>query len=116
MKKIIAFAALFLGMFSAQAQGLEIGIKVSPAGSNHRFSSPGGFDFKNENMKFRGSFGLVFDYFFGENYAFNTGLEYAVRGGKISYKPAPALSASRETDELNIQYLRLPVGIKLFTN
>ena len=119
MKKITLLAALLVGFFSAQAQsdtGLEIGLKVSPAIATNRFVAPTSFGFQNENAKLRGSFGLVFDYFFGKNYAFNSGLEYSVKGGKISYKPAPDLTSTRETDELNIQYLAVPVGIKLFTN
>jgi hypothetical protein len=121
MKKFTLLAAFVFSIFSAQAQdsnsnsGLEIGLKVSPAISNNRFSSPSGYDFKSENAKFRGSLGIVLDYFFGDNYAFSSGLEYAAKGGKISYKPNPAES-EREIDELNVQYLQIPVTIKLFTN
>lgn len=119
MKKFTLLAALVLGFFTAQAQsdtGLEIGLKVSPAIATNRFVAPSSFGFENENAKLRGSLGLVLDYFFGKNYAFNSGLEYSVKGGKISYKPSPDLSSARETDELNIQYLAVPLGIKLFTN
>lgn len=122
MKKITLLAALLVSFFSARAQsdtGLEIGLKFSPAIASNRFVAPTTFGFRNENAKLRGSLGLVFDYFFGKNYAFNSGLEYSVKGGKISYKPFPndpTLYDQRETDELNIQYLAVPVGIKLFTN
>src|SRR6478736_2501350 len=117
MKRISLLAALLVSMFTAQAQsetGLEIGLKVSPCVASNRFVAPSGFGFKNENAKFRGSFGLVLDYFFSKNYAFNTGLEYNVKGGKISYKPSQ--SGQREIDELNIQYLAVPLGLKLYTN
>jgi hypothetical protein len=119
MKKITLLAAFLFTAFLSQAQsdtGLEIGLKISPSISNNRFSSPGNFDFKNENAKFRGSIGLVLDYFFGKNYAFNTGLEYAVKGGKISFKPIPEFTNEREIDELNVQYLKIPIGLKLYTN
>lgn len=118
MKKISLLAAFLFSFLAAQAQsdtGLEIGLKVSPCVATNRFVAPSSFGFKNENAKIRGSFGLVLDYFFSKNYAFNTGLEYSVKGGKISFKPSPN-SDGRETDELNIQYLAVPVGIKLFTN
>ena len=120
MKKFTLLAAFIFSIFSAQAQnsnsGLEIGLKVSPAISYNRFNAPSSFDFKSENAKFRGSLGIVLDYFFGDNYAFSTGLEYAAKGGKISYKPAPSIADIRAIDELNVQYLQLPVTIKLFTN
>jgi hypothetical protein len=122
MKKLTLLAAFVFAAFFSHAQetesdtGLEIGLKVSPAVATNRFVAPSGFGFENENAKMRGSFGLVLYYFFGKNYAFSTGLEYSVKGGKISYKPAPALTNDRETDELNIQYIALPVGIKLYTN
>src|SRR5688572_3751195 len=127
MKKITLLAAFVFAAFFTQAQdsdtGLEIGIKVSPGIANNRFSSPSSFDFKNENAKFRGSFGLILDYFFGKNYAFSSGLEYGVKGGKISFISGQVLNPItnqlenvRSIDELNIQYIQLPIGLKLFTN
>src|SRR5688572_17338566 len=122
MKKISLLAAFLVSFMTAQAQtetGLEIGLKVSPCVATNRFVAPSAFEFENENAKFRGSFGLVFDYYFSKNYAFNTGLEYSVKGGKISFKPlpdSPTLSGQREVDELNIQYLAVPLGLILFTN
>jgi hypothetical protein len=120
MKKNTLLAAFIFSELFSQAQdsntGLEIGLKVSPGIATNRFSSPSGFDFQNENAKFRGSIGIVLDYFFGENYAFSSGLEYGVKGGKISYKPGGDLGGGRQIDELNIQYLQIPVSLKLFTN
>jgi len=129
MKKLTLLAAFVFAAFFSQAQdtesdtGLEIGLKVSPAIATNRFQAPSKFNFENENAKLRGSFGLVLDYFFGKNYAFNTGLEYSVKGGKISYTSGQTTDTVtnvtkdvKETDELNIQYIALPLGIKLYTN
>jgi hypothetical protein len=121
MKKITLLAALVFSIFTAQAQdsgsnsgtGLEIGLKASPALATNRFSAPDDLHFENKNVEFRGSIGLVLDYFFSENYALATGLEYGVKGGHISYHIG---SNSPVTDELNIQYIMLPIGLKLYTN
>nr|GFD43164.1 hypothetical protein [Tanacetum cinerariifolium] len=58
------------------------------------------------------------DYFFGENYAFNTGLFLTGKGGTISYteqlnfRPGTA----RVEQKIAMQYLELPLTVKLFTN
>ena len=128
MKKITLLAALVLGFFSAQAQsntGLEIGLKVSPSISTNRIVAPGQFGFEDEGATVRFGGGLVLDYFFSENYAFSTGLEYAMKGSGVSYfqlssnvnDNAPrTITNSRVTDEFNVQYLQIPIGFKLFTN
>ena len=59
------------------------------------------------------------DYFFGENYAFNTGLFLTGKGGTISYFDRNPLSSSspvRVEQKIAIQYLELPLTVKLFTN
>jgi hypothetical protein len=127
MKKLTLLVSFVFAAFFTQAQdmgtesdtGLEIGLKISPAIATNRFQAPSRFKFENENAKLRGSIGLVLDYFFGKNYALNTGLEYSVKGGKITYVSSQATDSTAEgksTDELNIQYISLPVGIKLYTN
>lgn len=118
MKKIALLATLVFSIFTAKAQdsgsnsGLELGLKVSPALAFNHFGGDADFNFENKNLEFRGGFGLVADYFFKENYAFNTGLEYGVKGGHISYNQG----AAHFHHELNVQYLMLPIGLKLFTN
>src|SRR5688572_27520306 len=102
MKKITLLAAFVFAAFFAQAQdsntGLEIGLKVSPGVAMSRVNDPGTNNFESSNVKFRGSFGLVLDYFFGDNYAFSSGLEYGVKGGTVSYGP----DGGRVKDEINI--------------
>src|SRR5688572_18838803 len=101
MKKITLLAAFIFAAFFTQAQdsdsGLEIGLKVSPGLAMSRVNDPGPNNFDNSNVKFRGSFGLILDYFFGKNYAFSSGLEYGVKGGTITYG-----TTTTTKDELNI--------------
>lgn len=133
MKKFTLLAALVFGIFSTynsvQAQGLEIGIKVSPAITGQRIIAPSGHGIVKEGAKARIGVGIVADYFFGENYAFSTGLEFATKGAGASYQVVGrdpfgakylAVDANgnkvKNEDEFTVQYLQIPVGLKLFTN
>jgi hypothetical protein len=121
MKKLI-FSALFLmSAFSASAQ-TEIGLQLSPSLAGNRVIATDVYGFKSEGVQPRYGIGLVVDKFFSENYAFSTGLFYRTKGGKISYRterikyePTTAYDP-RITDKFNIQYLEVPITLKLYTN
>ena len=54
------------------------------------------------------------DYFFGQNYAFSSGLQLVGKGGTVSFfDPVTSL---RYEQKIGIQYLEVPVTVKLFTN
>lgn len=119
MKKILLTVAALALAPAAFAQ-VEIGLKVSPSIAYLRTDSPSGTSFSSENAKFSFGGGIFMDYFFGENYAFNTGLFLTGKGGTISYLDRNPLSSSsvgiRVEQKIAIQYLELPLTIKLFTN
>lgn len=54
------------------------------------------------------------DYFFGQNYAFSSGLQLVGKGGTISYFNES--DQKRYEQKIGIQYLEIPVTVKLFTN
>jgi len=54
------------------------------------------------------------DYFFGQNYAFSTGLQLVGKGGTISY--LDPIDSRRYEQKIGMQYLEVPVSVKLFTN
>jgi hypothetical protein len=54
------------------------------------------------------------DYFFGENAAFSTGLWLTGKSGEFSYTDPKLLTTVKK--QMGIQYLELPVTVKLFTN
>jgi Outer membrane protein beta-barrel domain len=116
MKKFL-LAALFIGASAASASAqVEIGVKLSPSVTNLRTEAPSARGFVNEKSKLTLGGGLVVDYFFGENYAFSSGLQLVGKGGTISYID-PAISPnSRVTRKIGLQYLEVPVTVKLFTN
>ena len=117
MKKIFLTLAALAVAPAAFAQ-VEIGLKVSPSISYLRTSSPSATAFESQSSKFSFGGGIFMDYFFGQNYAFNTGLFLTGKGGTISYldRSSPNATATRVEQKIAMQYLELPLTIKLFTN
>lgn len=124
MKKIL-FALLLLGATAGTASAqVEIGLKLSPSIAYLRADSPQEYNFQAEKVKLGIGGGLVIDYFFGQNYAFGTGLQLTSKGGTIKYTRSfnavdpndPAISGQEATQRIGLQYLEVPVTVKLFTN
>lgn len=118
MKKIFLTVAALAVAPAAFAQ-VEIGLKVSPSISYLRTDSPSSTSFQSEKSKFSFGGGIFMDYFFGENYAFNTGLFLTGKGGTISYREpifTPGGTPIVITQKIAMQYLEIPLTVKLFTN
>lgn len=120
MKKLLLTLAALAVAPAAFAQ-VEIGLKVSPSITFLRTDSPSATSFTSEKSKFSFAGGVFLDYFFGENYAFNTGLFLTGKGGTFGYNDKQSASGGGTTgvrvdQKLAIQYLELPVTLKLFTN
>jgi hypothetical protein len=117
MKKILLTIAALAVAPAAFAQ-VEIGLKVSPSISYLRANSTSANSFQSESSKFSFGGGIFMDYFFGQNYAFNTGLFLTGKGGTISYTDPNATTAIQNPikQKITMQYLELPLTIKLFTN
>lgn len=115
--KKLAFLLLFLGITSTAMAQMEIGIQFSPTISGNRFIAEDRHGFEKTNNTLRLGVGVVGDYFFSNNYAFSSGLMYRSKGAKISYRYDDGIVGQRPiTDEIAIQYLEVPVTLKLFTN
>ena len=115
MKRFFFFAAFFLMTSVAFAQW-EIGIKITPSIAGSRVVAPREYNFKGLNAKTHFGGGVIADYFFAENYAFSTGLIYNARGAGVSYVDPGTSPAPNYSDEFSIQYLEIPVTLKLYTN
>ena len=113
MKKNYLTALFFLITSSVFAQ-VEIGLKIAPSIATTRVVAPNQFNFNASNAKTHFGGGVILDYFFRENYAFSTGLIYNAKGAGVSYQN-PNISGI-QSDEFSIQYLEIPISIKLFTN
>ena len=126
MKKILLSLLVLVASISTASAQFEIGLKVSPSITSLRAESPTGttvgtgFTSGKSKLSFGG--GLVVDYFFGENYAFSTGLLLSGKGGTFSYNETKNSTGGgngldfRNTMKLSTQYLELPLTVKLFTN
>lgn len=115
MKKALLallFSGATIGAASAQ---VEIGLKVSPSITSLRVDSPSDYGFRNEGSRVGFGGGVVVDYFFGQNYAFSSGLFLTGKGGTVSYYDESA-NRTRQQQKLSLQYLEVPVTVKLFTN
>ncbi len=69
------------------------------------------------------NFGLTFNRYFTENYAFSTGLNLITAGGRLSYNDTVTMALNNPTIILpgneviyNIKYLSIPIGLKLQSN
>lgn len=114
MKKLLlALLAVGASAGAASAQ-VEIGLKLSPSVTNLRAESPSNRSFQNEKSKLTIGGGLIVDYFFGQNYAFSTGLQLVGKGGTISF--LDPINDRRYEQKIGVQYLEVPVSVKLFTN
>lgn len=114
MKKVSAIVCLLvLGTTAVHAQdeSVRFGIKVAP---NLGFIKPDTKELKNDGSRFGYSFGLMGDFMIGanQNYAFSTGLFLNNVGGKTTF---PMLNQNLTT-ETKLQYIELPLTLKLKTN
>ncbi|MFB9863337.1 porin family protein [Rufibacter immobilis] len=119
---VLVLAALLFYAQQAAAQ-IEIGVKVSPSVNFSRTFAKDQYNFKSEGAGAGIGIGIIGDYFFGANYAFSSGLMYNTKGGKVSYNytraatpNAPAPEPIKGKDDINLQYLEIPLTLKLFTN
>ena len=121
MKKLLC-TLLALACTSTAFAQVEIGLKLSPSLTSLRTDGPSASRFENGDTKLSLGGGLLVDYFFGENYAFSTGLFLTGRGGTFTYTDngnepsAPAPVRFEVKRKIAIQYLELPATVKLFTN
>lgn len=122
MKKLLLSLALGLGLVSGAQAQVEIGLKIQPSLGSNRFTEVKNVKLENDGARAHFGGGLVLDFFFGENYAFSSGLELVGRGGNVKQSftfvdPLTGISVtSSSTTELGLQYLLLPVSLKLYTN
>ncbi|MCC3155652.1 PorT family protein [Hymenobacter sp. 15J16-1T3B] len=118
-KALLALALLTGGAVTTASAQVEIGLKVSPSVSSLAASSPSQYNFEKDGSLGSIGGGLVVDYFFGQNYAFSTGLQLTGKGGTITYYD-PLLTGTGNNvtfkQKVRLQYVEVPVTVKLFTN
>jgi hypothetical protein len=117
MKKI-SLAALLTFFASAAFAQIEIGLKLSPSLAGNRVVAEQRHNMESTSARARIGFGVLVDYFFTENYAFSTGLNYTSKGSGTVYNTTPDDNQAivRRTDRFSLQYIELPLMMKLYTN
>ncbi|MCF8331823.1 MAG: PorT family protein [Bacteroidales bacterium] len=126
MKKIIPvlMAVLLISSFvkiNAQEdlKPFRFGLHASPSIS---WIKPDVQEYESDGSKIGFSYGVIADFNLSENYAVSTGIDISYFGGKASYedKLDPYGFESTETGNIkstyNLQYLQIPVMIKMSTN
>jgi hypothetical protein len=117
MKKIALLFVFCLLSLTGFSQA-KLGLRVAPNISFNSVNSEGNFNnIENDGSSLRFSAGPIADFFFADNYAFTTGLWYTVKrvglSGSLNDSQGQPFSGK---SLYNIQYLQLPLGLKLFTN
>lgn len=108
MKKILfSLLILFSGMTMAQT---KLGLKVAPVASSNRATNDAQ-DVESDGSKMKVSIGLIVDKPLTETYYFSTGLVYIPK--RVAFRFS---DPTIEDEEYNLQYLQIPLSLKLFTN
>lgn len=127
---LISLAILILFPFAARAQShidakrVKLGVFVSPALSwmhpTTKKSSDNNFKTQGNGSKMGFTYGLMLDYQFADNYAFATGLQGNITGGRLSSERAGG--ATSEPSSVNaadfdysFTYVEIPAALKMRT-
>jgi hypothetical protein len=108
---------LMSGNASAQYKSFVLGIKAAP---NFSWLGTSQQTYDSEGLRVGFSWGAVSEFYFTENYAIVSGVNFIWQGGKISY-PDRQLRDGVEVDGIlirkyRIKYLEIPAVLKLKTN
>jgi hypothetical protein len=121
LKKGILIFSSFLCFLTLNAQDsrFKLGLRFAPGISSTRVEDLDDTDYRAftaNSSALRFSAGLSGDFFFGRNYAFYSGLWFTVMNANIKgVFDSTGLKGAANSD-MNIQYLQIPVALKLFTN
>lgn len=121
MKKLII---LLTGIISINlsAQNLRFGISVDPVVS---WFSPGSKHIKKDGSGLGYNIGLTMEKYFADNYAFATGISITGLSGNLLYEDSVYIETGEDgtklllpnsTADYNLQYITIPVALKLRSN
>jgi hypothetical protein len=122
MQRILAILT-FLGAIlslNAQTSRVKFNVEVDPQSAWFRSDEA---SVEPDGVIFQVHAGLNMDFYFAENYAFVLGFGINNLGGKLLYADSTEFSSKGETllvepmqsVKLNLQYIDIPVGLKLKT-
>lgn len=121
MKKYLAIAILVIISTKAFSQNTRFTVFVDPQFS---WMSSDLKSVDNDGSKFGVNIGLNLDKFFAQNYALTTGISIDNTGGNLNFDNEKTLKTNGENPVLpagstinyKLQYINIPLGLKLKTN
>ncbi|MDA3823545.1 MAG: outer membrane beta-barrel protein [Bacteroidales bacterium] len=120
MKRIVLVLVIFSAFSFLKGQGLEIGVYTEP---QFTWITSDEGRVVNNGSALNLNTGIEFDMFFMPNYAFTLGLNLNNQGGKLLYTDSLDFLQTTETLTVpggssvkhNLQYMGIPLGLKLRT-
>jgi hypothetical protein len=116
MKKLTVVALIMFGTLVANAQDkkVRLGLKASPSIAWNRINSQSNtVTTSGDGVRVKFGMGVIVDYYLGENYALGFGINYATKGAGFTFNNP---SLGNGTINYKLQYIELPITLKLFTN
>lgn len=116
MRKLFITSTILLLSICSFSQ-VKIGIQFSPNLSWNRIDDASK-TVENKGVSLKTGGGAFVDYEFSDNYAFHSGVFYTTKGSGVNIKfPTDTTGGVLDTNvKMSLQYLQIPVAIKLFTN
>ncbi len=121
MKKLIIFLTGIISI-NLSAQDLRFGISVDPMVA---WFSPGSKHIKKDGSGLGYNIGLTMEKYFADNYAFATGISITGLSANLLYEDSVYIETVEDgtkqllpnsTADYNLQYLTIPVALKLSSN
>lgn len=116
MKRIKLLLLFITVSVSAFAQGnVRFGFTMSPGVT---WLAPDNKQINSNGARFAFTYGAIVDYIIDDNerYSLTSGVQIAMDGGKLNSSPVDKLDGQSAELTAKIQYLELPVGLKLRSN
>jgi hypothetical protein len=121
MKRIIPALLLLFWSIISFAQETKIGVIIEP---QYTWLSSDSKNVNKDGSYFGLNGGLVLDRYFKKNYALHTGISIGTQGGGIKYDTPSTFETNDTTVTLpahttvdyKLQYITIPLGLKLRTN
>jgi len=117
MKRFIIYFLVLVSVYTLQAQQFRFGFTASPGLS---WMTPDNKQHDKNGSRFGMTYGIISDYTFGDNerYALNAGLVISMGGGNVLATSVPDSLGNIFQASLTpkLQYLEIPVGLKLRSN
>lgn len=120
MRRIVLILVFLLTIGSLYSQKLEIGVFTEP---QFAWITSDEGSVVSDGAIVNLNTGIEFDFFFMPNYAFTLGLNLNNQGGKLNYPDSiefeglvsPIINPGGFTMKHNLQYMGIPLGLKLKT-